>query len=101
VILAFLCFLARVSLCLLFKLYLENLWGVLIANFVVHCFPFFLQGTPFDLFMLITVFPYASCPASAQVIVIMVRNQAQAQSVLYGPNGAVSGMSLRARNILA
>ena len=33
-------------------------------------------------------------PTGAQVVVIMVTNQDQAQSVLYGHRGAVSGMFL-------
>lgn len=34
---------------------------------------------------------FALCPVGTQVVVIMVTNQDQAQSILYGPQGAVPG----------
>lgn len=74
--------------------------GNLVQNWNLCSFLLVLKWmSPFN-FMYFTLTIKSLRPAGAQVVVIMVTNQDQAQSVLYGPHGAVSGKSLLFCNIL-
>jgi hypothetical protein len=59
------------------------------GNFQLFCSR--LSMLKFSLNVFLLWLSFALCPAGAQVVVIMVTNQDQAQSVLYGPQGAVPG----------